>query len=144
MFDIDIEVDMADTMKTLEGMKARALNFIVPLEIARQRLAKANAANFMSGGAVSGGWKPREEPEPWPILRKTGTLMESLSSLVGPPNRVEATEATFGTDVKYAKFHEFGTFEMPSREIVFEPSGFARQVAQDAVNHVLGLEIDFR
>jgi phage gpG-like protein len=50
------------------------------------------------------------------------------------PNDIKAKQATFGTNIKYAKFHQHGTSEMPSRPVVFIPDGsslfFAERIAQ--------------
>ncbi len=62
--------------------------------------------------------------------------MRSLTALFGPPNNVSGTEATFGTKVEYAKFHQYGTSKMPARKIVFEPVGFANDLAQKAARYV--------
>lgn len=62
--------------------------------------------------------------------------MRSLTNLFGPPNDIDATSATFGTRVEYAKFHQYGTKYMPARKIVFEPRGFANDLASKAATYV--------
>jgi phage gpG-like protein len=144
MISFDIEVEMNGTIEHLEAMVARSHDFIIPLESAKRRLGAYNAENFASQGGLVGGWAPRSihTHAGWPLLVKEGILAGSLTSLEGPPNHITPTSATFGTDVEYAKFHQSGTFKMPSRQIVFEPKGWAREVANDCVNHILGLEFD--
>lgn len=56
-------------------------------------------------------------------------LFNSLRNLNGPANRINDTTAEFGTDVEYAKFHQYGTNKMPKRQLVYEPAGFASQLA---------------
>ena len=142
MIDVEIEIDMGGVIEKLEAMQARSKNFYIPLMEAKKSLGAYNAANFASQGGLVGGWKPHDfdTHAGWPVLIRSGKLEASLVSLDGPPNRVGRTRATFGTSVKYAKFHESGTFKMPRREIVFEPKGWARGVAESCVNHILGLD----
>jgi len=135
---IEIDVDLGKTIENLEAMSARSHDFIPVFERARERLASANAENFGTGGLPVGGWAPRSRPYPWPVLRRTGDLMGSLTSLRGAPNEIRPTFAQFGTAVKYAHFHQSGTSKMPSRKIVFEPPGFARAVGNDAAAHIMG------
>lgn len=138
MVSFSVDVDMGATLAKLEAMKARAENFMPVFVRARAILAAGNAANFTSGGSLSGGWAPRETPAPWPIMRKSGSLMGSLASLTGPPNEINAKNATFGTDIEYAKFHQAGTFSMARRQVVFEPAGFAEEVGDMAAQHIVG------
>jgi phage gpG-like protein len=52
-------------------------------------------------------------------------------------NKIEKLSATFGTDVEYAKFHQYGTTKMPARKIVFEPAGFKRELNEKMVDYVV-------
>lgn len=133
---IQISCDNEDAINRLNSMDIRSKNYRPVFEYARQRLQLANAENFTTGGLPSGGWKPRREPKPWPLMIRTGSLMRSLSNLFGPPNDIDATSATFGTRVEYAKFHQYGTRYMPSRKVVFEPRGFANDLASKAASYV--------
>jgi phage gpG-like protein len=141
---IDIDVDLGNVMEELTAMEARAENFIPVFERARFRLAAANAENFASGGMPVGGWAPRTRRYAWPILRRTGDLMGSLTTLRGAPNEIRPTSAQFGTNVDYAPFHQNGTRKMAKRQIVYEPDGFARAVGQDAADHIMGHRSLFR
>lgn len=134
--DIEIDVDMSDTMEMLNGMSRRSENFRPVFRFARQELEKANAANFTTAGLPSGGWAPRSQPYAWPIMRKTGSLFRSLTALRGAPNDIGRTTAIFGTNVEYAKFHQHGTLRMPKRMVVFEPPLFARQLGIVAAEYV--------
>lgn len=144
MFRIKIDVDMDGTLAMLEGMDERSKSFIPVFERARLRLQAANAENFTSSGLPVGGWSPRTRRYAWAIMRRTGDLMGSLTSLRGAPNQIRPTSAQFGTDVEYAKFHQSGTRRMAKRQIVFEPKGFAHQVGSDAADHILGHRSLFR
>lgn len=140
-FKLDISCDSDSAMKRLAAMQIRSRTLQPVFEYARIQLRNANAANFATGGLPSGGWEPRREPKPWPLMVRTGKLMASLTSLFGPPNNVSGTSAEFGTRVEYAKFHQYGTNKMPARKIVFEPAGFARDIGSKAAAFVAnGLE----
>lgn len=137
MIRVDIDCDADDAIKSLTAMEARAKAFQPVFEYARLQLQKANAENFALGGLPSGSkWKPRSQEYPWPLMQRTGKLLASLISLFGDPNKIEATEAHFGTKVEYAKFHQYGTTKMPKRQIVFEPRGFASDLAEKAAKYV--------
>lgn len=135
-YEIRISCDNKSAMRRLQMMDKRSTAFQPVLGYAQKQLQKANAENFATGGLPVGGWKPRKKTEPWPIMVRTGKLMRSLTALFGPPNSIGATSATFGTRVEYAKFHQYGTSRMPSRKIVFEPRGFARDLASKAASYV--------
>jgi phage gpG-like protein len=49
---------------------------------------------------------------------------------------INKNNARFGTDAKVAKFHQYGTWSMPKREIIFEPPMFARKLAEYISDHV--------
>ena len=131
-----IDVDAADTERHLESMMLRSSNFRGVFWYARKELELANAENFTAHGLPSGGWAPRTRQYEWPIMRKTGTLFSSLTSLRGAHNDIGRTVATFGTNVDYARFHQNGTFKMPKRMVVFEPFGFGERVGLVAAEYV--------
>jgi phage gpG-like protein len=133
---VKIECENESALRRLEMMTTRSTQFQPVFEYARNALRKANAENFSSSGLPVGKWEPRRQPKPWPLMVRTGSLLRSLTSLFGPPNDIGATSATFGTKVEYAKFHQYGTSKMPARKIVFEPRGFASDLASKAASYV--------
>lgn len=139
MIKVRIDVDISEAMNKMEEMKARSLNFTPALIKARKRLEAYNEENFSTGGLPVGGWRPRKDDGNWPLMDKSGKLKKSLTSLVGPANIIAATSAQFGTSVKYAEYHQNGTFSMTARRIVFEPRGFAKEVGNDAAEHITGM-----
>jgi phage gpG-like protein len=139
---IEIDVDAADAIAYLRRMEERAENFSSVFRWAKQELRKANAENFTKNGLPSGGWNPRTRDYAWPIMRKSGALFRSLTSLNGAPNEIHKTHAYFGTKVEYAKFHQYGTTRMPARKVVFTPVGFAKSVGERAAKHIVGLRGD--
>lgn len=134
-----ISVDISDVMDMLNEMERRATHFEPVFAKAKISLGASNAENFSSGGLPVGGWEPRRDSQPWPLMKKTGDLAGDLSSLSGPANVIRPTSAEFGTDIEYAKFHQTGTFKMASRKVVFEPRGFAEEVGKDAAQHIVGM-----
>lgn len=138
----------------VDYMEVKALFTIIDLKLdsfypvflqQRTYLAAAFSANMATGGNFpgSGGWRP-EKPGPWSAaqgfpayLFRTGRLMESFASLRGQGADIGKSEATFGTNVPYAKFHQYGTEDMPSRKLVFIPSRYSMKFAKDVKDHVV-------
>lgn len=139
---IRIDVDAGAAIARLERMAVQSKNFVPVFNFARSELRKANAANFTANGLPVGGWVPPEEERAWTPLIESGKLFRSLTSLQGSPNEVNPLYAIFGTKVEYAKFHQYGTREMPKRKVVFEPVGFAKRVGEKAAKHIVGLRGD--
>lgn len=133
---LDIECDAKKTMARLTAMSARSKNFTPVFREARGMLEKANAENFTANGLPSGGWDPRKRDYAWPIMRRSGKLFSSLFNLRGAPNTISPMSAEFGTDVEYAKFHQYGTKFMPARRVVYDPPGFSRDLADMAARYV--------
>jgi phage gpG-like protein len=131
-----IDVDVSKAMSHLDGMSGRASNFRPIFWYAQAELELANAANFNTNGLPSGGWAPRTQVYTWPIMRKTGALFSSLTSLRGAPNDIGRKQAIFGTTVEYARFHQEGTRHLPKRLVVFEPPLFAKRLALAAAEYV--------
>jgi len=140
-----IKVDAVKAILRLRMMKKRANDMRPVLWRAKQWLRFANEENFRQAGLPSGGWSPldsqyamwkrRNEPGA-PTMVRTGRLFQSLASLDGSPNRIDIMEATFGTKVEYAKFHQYGTSKMPKRKVVYEPVGFAHRFGEVAARYV--------
>lgn len=137
-FNIDLDVGRAQ--RRLAAVELRSKNLAPIFLYAQQRLRVANAENFAVGGlpAADGPWKPRKDIGSYthPLMIRSGTLMNSLTSLFGPPNIIMPTYAEFGTNVEYAKFHQYGTTKMPARKVVFEPRGFGRDLAERTASYI--------
>lgn len=136
--EIDIDCDALKALNKLETIATR-MQTIEPLfPKAKQYMRQANVSNFATNGLPVGGWAPlKPDYDRWksskfpgePTLVRTGKLFRHLSSLNGPANRGKNLEMTFGlspNEVKYAKFHQFGTSKMPKRQIIFAPPLFAK------------------
>lgn len=145
MSEIRIKVDAAKAILRLRMMKKRANDMRPVLWRAKQWLRFANEENFRQGGLPSGGWSPLDPQyagwkrihEPGaPQMVRTGRLFRSLTMLEGSPNRIDVMDATFGTSIEYAKFHQYGTSKMPKRKVVYEPIGFASRFGEVAATYV--------
>lgn len=128
---IDIEIDDATTRNRLRMMEVRSKNFSPVFERAKTELERSNRENFLANGLPSGGWRPRKAVYGWPIMRRTGKLFNSLANMVGPENVITPMAAQFGTNVEYAKFHQYGTEKMAKRLVLFTPRTFASNVASE-------------
>jgi phage gpG-like protein len=145
MYKLKITCNAKADIQMLDRMEKRAKDFRPVFKWAKQEIQKANAANFTSSGLPVGGWSPLSPRYgAWkathfpgaPIMVRTGALFRSLTNLRGAPNVIGKNFAVFGTDVEYAKFHQYGTTKMAKRQIVFEPTGFEAQLTLRAVEHI--------
>lgn len=143
---LDFEVDISAPMRDLKKMTDRADDQRPVLEHARDVLKLANERNFASNGLPVGGWAPLDaEYGSWksanfpgaPPMVQTGRLFRELTSLRGPGNVIGQNTATFGTRLKYAKFHQYGTTKMAKRLIIFQPRGFADDLAEYSRRYII-------
>jgi len=142
---LTIKVDAKKAILRMVMMKKRANDMRPVLWRSRQWLRFANEENFRQAGLPSGGWSPLDpqyaawkkvEAPGTDLMTRTGRLFRSLTSLQGPPNNIDIMDATFGTRVEYAKFHQYGTTKMPKRKVVYEPIGFAKKFGEVAAVYV--------
>jgi phage gpG-like protein len=111
----------------IDDMQRRMKTFRPIFNDIRSDLEEAWSKNFDTEGGHYGGWNPLSPKyalwrgSPGPILIRTERLFNSVRSLHGAPNDIKDDEAFFGTNVEYAKFHQYGTTKMPKRPIIFEP-----------------------
>ncbi len=142
---IKIKVDARAAIARMKAMERRSKDFRSVFRWAKKELERANAANFTQNGLPVGGWRPLDpQYASWkarrfpgaPTLVASGKLFRELRSLDGPANSIRLTSATFGTDLEYAKFHQYGTSKMPKRKIIYEPNLFAERLAILAADYV--------
>lgn len=143
---LQIHVNASRAIIKLEQMAERAKDFRPVFRWAKRELGLMNGANFAQGGLPVGGWSPlNPQYAEWksrnypgrPDMVVSKKLFNSLRNLNGPANRIGLTTAEFGTDVEYAKFHQYGTNKMPKRQIVYEPAGFANMLAMLSARYVV-------
>lgn len=129
------------------GMMRRSEDFRSIFRWAQRELEEANRENFATRGAVSGKpWAPLdneyarwklENYGPLPTLIRSGDLYREVTFLRGRPNDIGLTEATFGTDLPYAKFHQTGTRFMAQRKIIFVPALFGQRLGRLVLNYLV-------
>lgn len=137
----------------LKDMKDRAQNMRPVLHWAGNHLERAYSKNFTTMGALSakamlkGAWPPLdEEYAAWkfervpgaPPLVLTGKLFRSAASMSSSPkNVISDMQATFVIDSPIAKFHQYGTQDMPARKILFVPRDFDRDINKKATKYIV-------
>jgi len=93
------------------------------LERMRALLARGEQEVFGTQGAAIGfHWAAPAEPDRKAdpqLLVATGALRASLTG--ADAGEVGAVELRFGTDVPYARFHQYGTSKMPARQLLGMP-----------------------
>jgi phage gpG-like protein len=126
----------------IDDMQRRMKSFRPIFNDIRSDLEKEWSNNFKTEGGNYGGWKPLSPKyAAWrgsagPILIRSGQLFNSVRSLHGAPNDIKDDEAYFGTNIEYAKFHQYGTTKMPKRPIIFEPNNVADKWGKWAVKYI--------
>lgn len=144
--DIDIKVKgLQEIILHLEEKIVRAQDFTPIFPKAKAELALSTATNFTSNGLLVGGWAPLDaEYGAWkmtrfpgaPPLVRTGKLFASLTGSNMANVSMRPKSFTIGTNVEYAKFHQYGTTKMAKRKILFVPSEFSMKFANDAAQWV--------
>ena len=149
MASIDIKVRMIDNdiPDEIEKIKDNLDDFGPVFKEAKEDLQTLWRNNFLQNGLPAGGWKPLDAeygswksinfPGKGPMVR-SGKLFRSLTDLRGNPNKIDKKEATFGTNIKYAEFHQSGTSKMPARPVVFVTERYERKWADAAAEHAAG------
>lgn len=129
----------------MDDMDRRAKDLRPVFLKAEKDLKEAYVKNFTTNGSLVGGWAPLDRQYgSWksrnfpgaPTLVRSGRLFRSIQSF--SVRRIGKTSATFGTDAPVAKFHQYGTWSMPDRRIIFEPPMFAKKLAKDVAEYVKG------
>lgn len=138
---IQVEYDPDAAQRLIKKVEDAATHLKPVFKKARTELAEIYTNHFLSNG--SGTWEPLDaEYGSWkasrypgaPTLVQSGALFESVSKL--EISEINNMSARFGTDAKVAKFHQYGTWSMPKREIIFEPPRFAYELAEKIADHI--------
>lgn len=147
-FRLDAEFDPDEITKILHRINHAATNLKPVFVKAREELRQIYIDHFLSNG--SGTWKPLDpQYGAWkaarypgaPTLIRTGKLFESVSRL--DIDEIKDMSARFGTNAEVAKFHQYGTWSMPKREIIFEPPLFAKRLAEHIADHIESSVADY-
>jgi len=143
---VRIIVDLNGSDKRMEDIEDRGENLRYVFDWAQEELEKANRKNFETGGQPVGNWKRLDaQYASWkaanipgaPKMFATGRLFRSLSNMSRHGIAIIGDkQAEFGTEVEYAKFHQYGTSKMPKRKIVFTPREFSRDLRKKTADYV--------
>lgn len=132
-------VDDRALTRYFAGFVKRANDFGPVFRWMRKELREAFTENFLSGGGLVGRWAPLDAEYgawkaahygPLPKLVLSGSLFRAVRSLRGPLTHIGPKSADFGVSHPIAKFHQYGTYKMPRRPIVFVPRDFAFRSAE--------------
>jgi phage gpG-like protein len=150
---VDAKWDGDDAQDRLKDMKDRVSNMRPVLTWAGKYLERAYSKNFTTMGSLSakamlkGAWPPLdEEYASWkfervpgaPPLVMSGKLFRSVANMSSSPkNALSDMEATFVIDSPIAKFHQYGTQDMPSRKVLFVPRDFDRDINKKATQYIV-------
>lgn len=138
---VQIHIEKDEVENALEEMQKATMDLRPVFRKAEKDLADIYTRHFATNG--SGKWKPLDaEYGSWksanypgrPTLVQSGNLFRTIRKF--NVREINNTSATFGTDAKVAKFHQYGTWSMPKREIIFEPPMFAKKLALDIAEHI--------
>jgi hypothetical protein len=154
--ELEIEIDDNGAEEHFVAMADRAMVYFVPLRKAAARVRKASRENFSTQGGSHGGWAPLDpEYAAWktlnfpgaPMLVRTGALADSIDGVRGAPIdltsdslSVKLPEVFNKSGDNIAQFHQYGTWKMPSREIVVSPPGFAAATGRDVADYLMGAD----
>jgi phage gpG-like protein len=150
---VDAKWDGDDAQDRLNNMKDRAANMRPVLTWAGKYLERAYSKNFTTMGSLSAkamlkgawppldseyaSWKATKVPGATPLIF-SGKLFRSVSSMnSNSKNTLSDMEATFAIDSPIAKFHQYGTQDMPSRKILFVPRDFDRDINKKASQYIV-------
>lgn len=138
---IQIHIEKDEVENALENIQEAIRDMRPVFRKAEKDLADIYTRHFATNGggtwkpldAKYGAWKSANYPGRIPLVQ-SGNLFRTIRKFT--VREINKTSASFGTDAKVAKFHQYGTWSMPKREIIFEPPFFARKLAEDIANHI--------
>jgi len=114
---IRIKIRTRDTERQIATIQEQLRDLRPLWDIIRREFLVTNIRQiFASDGR--GTWLPTSRPNP--ILRDTRSLFRSYT-IPGAPgniNQATPTKLTWGSDIHYAQYHEFGTSRLPVRAVV--------------------------
>lgn len=144
---ISWEVDASDAIGLIDRMMRAMVSYEEPLSEGSRFLKTKFGANFDSQGSMVGGWPalaPRTAewraangyPPTNPILVNEGGLR---AAVFGARTVVNNKDATVNVQHRVAPFHQYGSTKvnLPAREIVFVPTGFAELMARRLGGHII-------
>jgi phage gpG-like protein len=141
---VTIDVDNAKAIQWLKKLDHNAQHLKPVFRSSEKKLSSIYKSNFASDGSLGGGWAPlTPRYGAWKAVHypgastlvQTGHLFSSIAKF--SVRTIDNQKAEFGTDARVAEFHQYGTWKMAQRKVIFEPPMFARELAHDVVEHVV-------
>lgn len=148
----NLTVKGLDTLKVkLKSYERRANDLTPCMKKIGTYLAEVNRRVFATNGAYNGKpwralnpdyhlWKIRNR-FPTGILVRTGALRASYT---GRPMGVEVygkATAIFGSNIRYATYHQTGTRKMPARQVIVVTKKMRLDIKQIVESHMRGTRI---
>ena len=145
-----IKVDSDEAKERLDDMQDRTRDMGPVLRWAKRTLEEATKENFLSQGAVSarsmlgGAWPPlsaeygawKEKNWATPLMVRTGGLLFDATNLDVVGGSSSDQSITLSVNNRIAKFHQYGTEDMPARPILFTPRDFDRDLGKLARKYI--------
>lgn len=116
-----IEIDAKEVVIGLSRLVDRFDNFTVPFRLISEDFKRIEQRRFDAEGP---GWAPlspayaatKRGPQ---IMVESGDLRDALTGGSGYMEVITDNTAVFGTDIPYAKYHQYGTTTgLPARELI--------------------------
>ena len=149
----DVDWQGKDAVDRLKNMKDRANDMGPVLRWGKDYLQRAYSKNFTTMGAMSakamlkGAWPPLDDDYAFqkaerypgaPMMMITGELFRSVANIASSPkNVITEMEGTFVIDSPIARFHQYGTRDMPARKILFIPRDFDRDINKKTLQYII-------
>lgn len=105
---ININIDDFEVQELFHHLEYQAEHLDDAMNEIGQLMVDSVRANFEAGGRPE-AWEPRLVDVPWPILRKTGNLYNSIHYSVYGDN------VDIDDDTEYGRYHDQGTSRLPAR-----------------------------
>jgi phage gpG-like protein len=150
--DVKILIEADAAQDRIQDVKDRAGNLKPVLKWAGEELERAYSSNFTTMGLISaramlkGAWPPlNAEYGAWkatrypgaPTLVQTGELFRSVANITqNSESNIDDMSAEFAVTGKIAKFHQYGTENMPARKIIFVPRDFDKELGKKTAKYL--------
>ena len=145
-----ISIDSDEAKERLDDLGDRTRDMGPVLRWAKSKLEEATKENFLSQGSMSaramlgGAWPPLSpEYGAWkathwstPMLIRTGGLFFDATNLDVAAGSSSDQSITLFVNNRIAKFHQYGTENMPARPVLFTPRDFDRDVGKAARKYI--------
>jgi len=151
MVSFQFEVQGEEQVSRMLSRTTEKLEDLGPFwDAAGDMLITTMEAQFSSEGGRTGGWAPlssryavdkARKYGSQPILVASGGMRQSLVGGPGNISRQEQGGLLFGTEVKFARYHQSGTSRMPQRRILDLTDQDRRSIMKLLQRHLFGAKL---